>query len=197
MTREWAHLHSGLLNELETYAAEHPTLEPGVMPIARRCVTETCNDGVCESTSQFFALRQIEAEGELRDLESTLSQAQDLERQRAELWRQAAHDLRGNVSAVTVVAAGLTLRGAANLQAANSSFARSQKSVSALQVMLDDVTNLARLQAGRESRAVAPFDAADRCGTCAPASKARRKRETCSCGLTDRGHCRSRVTRAK
>jgi hypothetical protein len=69
VTREWGHLGLCLGHELEAYAHAHPELEPQVMPLGRRALAETWSDGVSESTAQYFELRQIEAEGQLRDLE--------------------------------------------------------------------------------------------------------------------------------
>jgi signal transduction histidine kinase len=159
VTREWGHLGLCLGAELEDYAATHPELEPEVMPFARRALGELWSDGVSESTAQYFELRQIEAVGQLRDLEGLFAQAAEQERQRAELWRQAAHDLRGNVGVVATVSAGLTLEGLPD--PVRSRFVQSlQRSVSALQSMLDDVTSLARLQAGHEYRQDQAFDAA-------------------------------------
>jgi signal transduction histidine kinase len=160
VTREWGHLALCLGDELEAYAKDHPELEPQAMPFARRAVTEVSSEGVSESTAQYFELRQIEAEGQLRDLESLLVQATELERQRAELWRQAAHDLRGNVGVVMTASAGLSLEGPP--EPMRGRFVQLlQKSVSALQSMLDEVTVLARLQAGQELREIRPFDAAE------------------------------------
>ena len=159
VTREWAHLGLCLGDELEAYAEKHPELERQVMPFARRALAELWSDGVSESTGQYFDLRQIEAEGQLRDLEGLLVQAAEQERQRAELWRQAAHDLRGNVGIVVTASAGLTLEGTA--EPVRTRFVQSlQRSVSALQSMLDEVTSLARLQAGHERRQDQAFDAA-------------------------------------
>jgi len=160
VTREWGHLALCLGDELEAYARDHAELEAPVMPLARRALTEMSTEGVSESTAQFFELRQIEAEGQLRDLEGLLAQATELERQRAELWRQAAHDLRGNVGVVMTASAGLSLEGLP--EPMRTRFVQLlQKSVSALQSMLDEVTALARLQAGQEPREIRPFDAAE------------------------------------
>lgn len=159
VTREWGHLGLALVDELEAFASAHPELEPPVMPLARRVLAETWGDGVSESTSQYFELRKVEAEGEVRDLEGLLAQAAESERERAELWRQAAHDLRGNVGVVATVSAGLALEGLP--QPAYARFVDSlQRSVSALLAMLDEVTTLARLQAGQERRVEGAFDAA-------------------------------------
>ena len=159
VTREWGHLHLCLVDELENYATAHPDLEPGVMPTAWRALAELCSQGVSESTTQYFQLQQTEAVGHVRDLEQTLAQVQELDRRRAQLWRQAAHDLRGNVGVVKNVTSGLTQD--AIPEAMRDEFLRLlQKSVSSLHSMLDDVMNLARLQAGHELPDVKPFDAA-------------------------------------
>ena len=70
------------------------------MSTARRAWAELCSEGVSESTAQYFDLQQIEALGHVRDLEQALEQVRELQRQRAELWREAAHDLRGNLGVV-------------------------------------------------------------------------------------------------
>jgi signal transduction histidine kinase len=160
VTREWGHLGLCLGDELEAYAKAHRELEPEVMPLARRALGETWSDGVSESTAQYFELRQIEAQGQLRDLEGLLAQAAESERERAELWRQAAHDLRGNVGVVATVSAGLTLEGLPE-PVRGRVMQSLLRSVSALQSMLDEVTMLARLQAGHERRVDQPFDAAE------------------------------------
>lgn len=99
------------------------------------------------------------AVGHVPDLEQTLAQVQELDRRRAQLWRQAAHDLRGNVGVVKNVTSGLTQD--AIPEAVRDEFLRLlQKSVSSLHSMLDDVMNLARLQAGHELPDVKPLDAA-------------------------------------
>jgi signal transduction histidine kinase len=163
VTREWGHLHMCLLDELEFYEADHPGLVPGVMPVARRAVAELVSDGVSESTYQHFALREIEAEGNLRDMEAALGQLRDLERRRADLWRQASHDLRNNLGVVANATAGLTVEGLPD--PLRGRFTRLlQKSVSSLHAMLDDVMNLARLEAGHERRRLTPFDAASLIG---------------------------------
>jgi len=158
VTREWGHLHLCLVSELEAYAATHADLEPGVLPTAWRALAELCSQGVSASATRYFQLQQIEAKGHVRDLQQALEEVRDLERRRAELWRQAAHDLRGNVGVVKNVTAGLTQD--ALPEPLRGEFLRLlEKSVSSLHVMLDDVMDLARLQAGQETRDVQPFDA--------------------------------------
>jgi signal transduction histidine kinase len=159
VTREWGHLQLCLVHELESYALLHPELDSSVMPVAWRALAELCSQGVSESTTKYFHLQQTEAEGHVRDLQQTLEQVHDLERRRTELFRQAAHDLRGNFGVVKNVTSGLTQYDLTEPMR-DEFLELLQKSVSSLQSMLDDVMDLARLQAGHELRDVKPIDVA-------------------------------------
>lgn len=156
---EWRHLHLCLLDALEKYEAEHPGLEPQVMPVARRALAELCSEGVCESASQFVLLQQTEAAGRLHDLEQAFAELKLLEQRRAETLREAAHDLRGNLGIVSNAAAVLQFESAKN-PARNKVVDVLQRGVSSLHALLDDLMSLARLEAGHEHRAIEPFDAA-------------------------------------
>jgi len=159
VTREWGRLQLCVADELEGYASAHPDLPATVMSIARRAWMEICTEGVSESTSKYFELQQMEAIGNVRDLERALKQMDGLERQRADLWREAAHDLRGNLGVVVNATAGLSREGVP--EGLRENFVRLlNKSVSSLHSLLEEVTSLARLQAGHEQRRVRPFDAA-------------------------------------
>jgi signal transduction histidine kinase len=157
--REWGHLQMCLADELERYAAGHPELDASVMPAARRRLLELCNEGIDESTSEYFRLQQAEAAGQVRDIEQALAHLSGLEHQRAELWRAAAHDLRGSLGVVTTTTTALAREDVP--EAARWQLVQMlQKSVSALHGLLEDLMSLARLGAGHEERQVSPFDAA-------------------------------------
>lgn len=159
VTREWGHLHLCLADVLESYSTSHPDLEPTVMATAWRSLAELCSQGVSESTTQYFELEKVEAAGHVRDMEQTLEEVRELERRRTALFRQAAHDLRGNVGVVKNVTFGLTQNVVSETM--RDEFLRLlERSVSSLNSMLDEVMDLARLQAGYELRNVQAFDAA-------------------------------------
>ena len=118
--REWALLQLCLMDELERYGGAHPDLAFGVMTAAGRALTQLCSEGGIESATRCAHLQQVEAAGRLRDLEQALAQINELERQRALLWREAAHDLRGNIGVVQNAALGLNKDGGLKLPAQNS-----------------------------------------------------------------------------
>ena len=74
---------------------------------ARFALAQLCNEGVIESAVRYSRLQQVEAASRLRDLERTLAHVQEIERDRAKAWREAAHDLRNKVGVVASVTEGL------------------------------------------------------------------------------------------
>ena len=159
VTREWGALHLCLVAELDRYFAEQ-TAPHEVQAEARLTLAWFVSEAASESAAQYFRLERLEAAGAVRDLEAALEDIKTLERSRAELWQQAAHDLRGNLGVVSNVTQGLALGDLP--EAKRETFLGLLKNnVGALHRLLDDVTDLARLHAGQELRRVAPFDAAD------------------------------------
>jgi signal transduction histidine kinase len=157
--REWAHLQLCLLDELEVYEAEHAGLDPGVMRTARRALVRLCGDGVCESAARYARSQQSEAASRLHELEQAVVHLQSMERERAERWREAAHDLRSTVGVVTNVAAVLTRTGIPETARVAMSQAL-QRGTAALRDLLVDLMDLSRLEAGQERRNIASFDVA-------------------------------------
>ena len=159
VTRELSRLNECVVVELDIYALAHPGLDRTVMPSARRIWAQQYGAAIGASTSQYFRLQQLEANSHIRDLEHALEALRELERQRAQLWQQAAHDLRGNLGVVANATAGLASADASEL--ARGDFLRMlDRNVKALRHLLNDVTGLARLQGGQEHRNAERMDAA-------------------------------------
>lgn len=157
--REWGHLQYCVLQELEEYALAYPQLEPQVMPIARRALVRLCGEGVCDSAGSYERLQRAEAASRVRELEWALLQLQRLDRRRAESWRQAAHDLRGTVGVVSNASSAL-LREATDRPLPAAASQLLQRSVESLRVLLTDMIDLARLEAGQEQLRLARCDVA-------------------------------------
>jgi signal transduction histidine kinase len=156
--REWGHLHLCLVGELESYDAAHLELPRDVMAFARLTLARLCSDGVNESASRYARMQQVEAASRVRDLELALAQLRELDRQRADTWREAAHDLRGKLGVVKSVTEVLnddrvpeSERGEFRMML--------QQGVSSLQALLEDLIVLSRLEAGHDQRNIARFDA--------------------------------------
>jgi signal transduction histidine kinase len=157
VTRELGKLNECVVSELESYTRLNPQISHDAVATARRIWAELCSTGIEESVGKYFELQQQEAVGHVRDLESALAEIRELEAQRADLWQQAAHDLRGNLGVVANVTVGLS--NSALRESSRDKFVRIlMRNVTSLHHLLDDVTSLARLQAGREARRIEPLD---------------------------------------
>jgi signal transduction histidine kinase len=157
VTRELGKLNECVIAELDGYTALHPGVSHAAIATARRIWSALCSTGIEESVGQYFELQQREATGQVKDLEDALTELRTVETQRADLWRQAAHDLRGNLGVVANATVALTHGGLAD--ASRDEFVRILvRNVASLHHLLEDVTSLARLQAGRERRRVEVID---------------------------------------
>jgi len=157
--REWGHLHICMLRELEQYGREHRELDEATLPIARAALVRLCAEGVCESAARYTGLQQAEAASRVSDLERALQQLQAIDQQRAEGWREAAHDLRGAVAMISGASSLLVSETATDATRERVSHLLGTN-VASLRELLGDLMDLARLEAGQEQLRIAPFDAA-------------------------------------
>jgi len=159
--REWGHLQSIMLGELDRYAAEHPELENDVMASARSSLCTLSMEGICESAARYVRLQQSTAASRVRDLETSLSSLQALENERAGLLREAAHDLRGSVG---VIASATALLAKTEINSPDRSHFHDvlQERIRSMGALLTDLVELARLEAGQDPPSLESFDAAER-----------------------------------
>ena len=154
---ELGHLNAIMVRELDAYAMKHSNAAAKGMATARHLWAVKCANDIEESTTQFLRLQRMEAAGQVRDLEDALKEVNENERQRAELWEQLAHDLRGNVGVVATATRALTL--GEMREASSGRFVQMlERNVESLRHLLDDMTSLARLQAGKEQRNLSELD---------------------------------------
>jgi signal transduction histidine kinase len=157
VTHELGKLNETVLAELGRFVSANSGVPALAVSRAYGVWAMLCTSGVEKSVTQYFQLLQAEAAGHVKDLESALLEVQASEEQRADLWQQAAHDLRGNLGVVANATVGLT--NASLPEVARDKFTRMlMRNVTSLHHLLDDVTSLARLQAGREQRSIQPID---------------------------------------
>lgn len=155
---EWGHLQLCLFEVVESFAAAHPELERGTIVEANHQMITLVNEAIGESTGQYERMQRAEAAGRMSDLEGALANINEIERRRAALIHEAVHDLDGNVFGVALAARVLGEGGIADSERAD--FAQLvQDGVQSVTVMLHDLKELARLEAGRETREISTFDA--------------------------------------
>ena len=156
---EWGHLQLCIFHVVDAFAAAHPEFERGTLVEVNHQMITLVNDAISESAAQFERMQKAEAAGRLSDLEGALASINEIERRRAALIHEAVHDLNGNVLGVSLAAKVLA---APDIAASDrASFANMlENGVMSVFSMLIDLKELARLEAGRETRRIDEFDAA-------------------------------------
>ena len=155
--REWTHLQMCLLDEVERFSVSAAAPDASAVAAAHRVLARLCGDGVVDSMARFLRLQQAEAGARLRDLEQAIVQLQDMERARAEGWRQAAHDLRGSVGIISNASALLNRNLTDEMRRRFAEVLH--RGVASLHTLLNDLIDVARLEAGHEQRNISAFDA--------------------------------------
>ena len=124
-----------------------------------RQILTLINDTICESAAQYERMQQAEAAGHVGDLRVALAAVREIERSRSKLYHQAVHDLRNDVAGVHYSA---LLIGQPDVAETNrAEFANLlHKGVSGLTSMLEELMDLARLEAGQDQRRINQLDAA-------------------------------------
>ena len=165
-----------VFEELGDIFADHPELDYPTLVEAHRQLLHLTNDIIRGSAAQYERMQQAEAGGLLRDLMSALAHVDEIEQRRATLIHQAVHDLNSDVIGVSMAATQISRTGLAETDRAESS-AFLQRAVQGLSSMLGELMDLARLEAGQESREIAGFDAgsliSDLCDINQPLAKER------------------------
>lgn len=118
-----------------------------------------CSDGVGASASRYTHLQQREAATRYGELEAALTQLKELEQERAEAWREAAHDLRGRAHVIASASAVVTRDGLPDHHRALFS-EMLRVGVTSLNKLLTELMDQARLEAGHERRIITHFDVA-------------------------------------
>jgi signal transduction histidine kinase len=157
--REWISLNACIADELEAFALDHPGVDQRAMSTAWRLASEFAVAGMGESVGEYSRLLRTEAAGRVQALQEAMERLNEMEFERTARWREAAHDLRGNVGVVRNVA--MVLRHTVRDEGGSAtSLDVLERSVASLHALLDDLTTQARLDAGQETREIRSFDAA-------------------------------------
>jgi len=159
LMHEWGHLHLCLLEELDAFASTHPEFGRGMLVEVNRKMISLINEAISESAAQYERMQRAEAASRMVDLERALASINEIERRRATLIHQAVHDLHNDVIGVSMAANALGQNNtteAARLEIATML----SQGVQGVHAMLDELMELARLEAGQERREITVFDAA-------------------------------------
>ena len=157
-TQELANLQLCLFDELQSFAAQHPECESDTLLKVSREMILLVSDATTESTAQYERMQQAEAAARIGDLKSALSSINEIEHRRAALIHQAVHDLSNDAAGVSLAAIVLSREGITESDRVGFTAALG-RGVEAITVMLGELMDLARLEAGQEQREISSFDA--------------------------------------
>jgi len=159
LVREWGHLNSCLVDAIDDFGKVHAEAQEA-LPVARQLLATHINESVTQSVVEYHRLLQYEAVTRERELQVALSNVRDLEQARGETLRTATHDIKGSLSIVSGSAAMMDDKNLDKGERADMS-AMLQRGVTSLSQMLTDLMDMARLESGKEKRAIARLDAAE------------------------------------
>lgn len=157
---EWRHLGACLNEETEAFARANPVLSQEARAAAMREVAELIADGIRASAERHAEMQRAEAGERATELQAALEKVRTLERERMKTWRQAVHDLRGSLGAVSNASA-LLKRSDASVNLRTLSQEALSRGLASLRDMLNDLASLARLEAGQERVRVCSFDVSE------------------------------------
>ncbi len=155
---EWGHLHCCLLNELERARTALPGVAHETFFSAQRSLAALVHTAVADSAEQFARLQQKEAIQARNDLESAVNRFIEAGERRAVIWRESAHDLRGQLSIITS-ATSLLEDNALEEALRVESVEMVQKGTRALKEMLGAVLENTQTDAIREEHRLGSFNA--------------------------------------
>lgn len=157
---EWRHLSVCLNEEIEAYARATSALSQEARAAAMREVAELIADGIRASAERHAEMQRAEAAERAAELQAALEKVRALERERTRTWRQAVHDLRGSLGAVSNASA-LLKRGDVLPKVRMLSQEALSSGLASLRDRLNDLASLARLEAGQERMRLSSFDVSE------------------------------------
>lgn len=153
-TREWAKLHQVLMNYI--YAAEDAiSVNSEVQQEAQKIVAQLIHEGILNSIIEFDKLQNQEAQAQMRDLETALSQKEF----QGENLQQTSHDLKGVLLSFQL---GLSFLEAKKYDdETEETLNEMSLAADTLEQLLNNLLDLFRLDAGQEEVNITSFDATE------------------------------------
>jgi signal transduction histidine kinase len=158
---EITHLQPVLDAEISGYLTLNPATPATVIQQAHIAIASLFTDLVRGSIEQYDELERAAAVERVAGLERALAELNDLVRERGEYLRSAAHDLRSNLGIISGAASLLELTDADPDPEREQMVQMVQRNAAIARDMLTDLIDIARLEAGQQTKTLALMDAAD------------------------------------
>lgn len=160
LIKDWGILNEVLVEYVEDFFAQNSPTGLNERSRAIKCLSRFITDATSQSVRRFDELRQAEAASLSDDLESVRKKFERTTRQRSQLLREAAHDLRGGLFAISCASEVLKIsdKESEAFQRILDSLDRSVESVKGL---LDSLLELSRLESGADQVQLEKVDIAE------------------------------------
>lgn len=159
LLKELHHLSRMLFNELTLFRQLFPQSDPDLVLQAQQQIMTLMNETISGSVSKHDELQRLQAANRAASLEQALQDMQDLSRQRGDLLRTSSHDLRSGVG-LSMGAAHFLRTDGLSQEEREQYMDMLNRNLTNVQSMLNNLMDLARLEAGQEPIQLDEFDAA-------------------------------------
>ena len=150
LIRDWGHLNEVLQATINDFFHARGQGNSPDRDIALLRLSRYMTDAATGSVNQFDQLRQAQAGSVTRDLETMKAEFARLSNARANLLRASAHDIKGGLSAMTATSDVIRLSTIGD-SALGEMLDLLDRSVGSLNLMIDALLDLSRLESGAES----------------------------------------------
>ncbi len=159
LLREVGHLHRGLSDELQTYWSLYPTTDPTVLIAGYQRIAEI-NQAIVEgSVARYDELERTAAASRADTIQEALNQMSQLSQQRTDMLRTSSHDLRSSFGIIQGAAFMLNLEDQSPEERGRL-MDMLNRNLTNIQVMLQNLMSLARLDAGQDPPELVQLDVA-------------------------------------
>lgn len=149
LIRDWGHLNRVLIAVVNEFSCVNPDCQESDRSKANDRLAAFITDAVSSSVRRFDELRRAEAASIETDLTAAKRQFEELTETRGQLLREAAHDIRGGLSAIEGASTVLKLSEQAD-DSFNEVLEALESGVDSVKQMLDSLLDLSRLEAGAD-----------------------------------------------
>lgn len=159
LLKELHHLSRILFEELTLFRQLFPQSDASVVLQSQQQIMLLMNETISGSVTKHDELQRLQAANRAASLEQALQEMQDLSRQRGDLLRTSSHDLRSGLGLSMGAAYFLQMEGLSQ-EERDQYVDMLNRNLTHVQSMLNNLMDLARLEAGQEPTQLEEFDAA-------------------------------------
>ena len=160
LIRDWGHLNQVLVSAVDRYFCERLPEDAPNRSLALERLAAYMTEAASGSVRRFDELKRAQAASLAEDLADVRNEFERLSQARGHILREAAHDIRGGLSAVLAASDVLKLSAEGN-RSLSSALDIMDRSISSVSDMLESLLDLSRLEAGADRVELSSVDVAE------------------------------------